>query len=356
MTNKCNGCGENIATQDFMNCNKCHAHYDILCLNIPKATFTSYTVGFKRDWLCPECQCAAPKSDNTPVRGATTAAKLSKPLTDNSNINVTRGGQKPTKAKAATNKSDSDTSGSVAMTNTKVATNKSDSDISSVVEEIRLLRQEILDMKSIFSKKLEEYEKVIATQSTEILDLKAAVSILQENARNTEQRALKNEIEVIGVPETENEGLQHLAILVSKKMGVDLSESDIDTVFRAGPRRSTLSSNLPATINYPRPLVVKLVRHAKRNEIIKASKIRKNLNSEGIAQGPVAKMYVNERLTKENRLLFREARTRAHNYNFRYCWTRDGSIYIKKADGRPAIHIKSQEDLDQHIGAAPIIG
>ncbi|CAG4985231.1 unnamed protein product [Colias eurytheme] len=58
-------------------------------------------------------------------------------------------------------------------------------------------------------------------------------------------------------------------------------------------------------------------------------------------------IYFNERLTQENRHLFRAARQQTKASGYKYCWIKNGVVYIRKQEGNPAIAIKKPEDLHQ---------
>ncbi|OWR45081.1 hypothetical protein KGM_211705 [Danaus plexippus plexippus] len=54
-------------------------------------------------------------------------------------------------------------------------------------------------------------------------------------------------------------------------------------------------------------------------------------------------------------MLFREARQRSQHYGIRFCWLRNGSIYIRKTEyieenRSPAILIRTTLDLDKYVG------
>lgn len=101
---------------------------------------------------------------------------------------------------------------------------------------------------------------------------------------------------------------------------------------------------------WPRPFVVKLMRRRTRDEVIKAAKYRQNLTSDHFVESPPKKVYLNERLSKENRSLFREARRRCQGFGFKYCWIRNGTVHVRQTENRAAIRLRSIEDLDQKLG------
>ncbi|CAG9134055.1 unnamed protein product [Plutella xylostella] len=180
-------------------------------------------------------------------------------------------------------------------------------------------------------------------------NLKLSVHQLQETIDSQAQRLVQNEIELIDVPETPNESIYHVVDILAKKIGVELKDVDIDEAYRTGPRRMRTEN----ADKQPRPLVVRLLRKKKRDEILKAAKTRKNISSSDIVPGTSNKIYINERLTTKNRHLFREARLRARQYRFRFCWIKDGRILVRKEENKPAISIRSIADLDVQIGPSP---
>lgn len=226
-----------------------------------------------------------------------------------------------------------------------------------LLAEIRLLRQEICDLKQqntvigatltsvseTLDQKLENLNKKVTARDDEILILKASIANLQQKLTYFEQKDMKSELEIVGIPEESNENLVHVAMLISKKIGIQLLEHDIDDVYRVGQRRSDL-------IQKSRGIVLRLTRRALRKHILKASKERRPLTSEDIVKGTATKVFINEHLSKTNKTLFHEARLRAESYGFRYCWVRNGTIFVRKVEKAPAIPIRTQMDLDEKIG------
>lgn len=157
-----------------------------------------------------------------------------------------------------------------------------------------------------------------------------------------QQNQIRNEVEVFGIPEGETENVHHLATVMAAKMGVELNQEDVDEIYRVGAKK--------ADSKLSRPIVIRLTRRAKKQELINAAKSRKKMTSEGITTGPKDTVFINERLTQKGRFLFRDTRTRASLHGFKYCWTKGGNIYVRKVEKTPAIRIKTQADLDDKIG------
>lgn len=311
-------------------------------------------------WVCPLCTSSRPKGDNThtPIGSPACSFNSTYNALDRGNTTLDRV---------------NNLRGNRRQANTPSHLSGSDSEIVQLIAEIRQLREEIVELKEqnkeiallrkdvislkeqvtsvplVIAASQDAYDKRVAAQDAEIVKLRESLGHIQSQLNAQEQSNIRNELEIIGVPEAESENLQHLALVLASRVGVDLVTADIDCVARVGSKRPQSVTNKEWM---PRPIVIKLLRRSKRDEILQASKTRRNLTSEIVAQGTAQNLYFNERLTKANRVLFKESRMRAQQCNFRYCWVRNGSIYLRQSEKKPAILIQSQLDLDLHVGPA----
>lgn len=294
-------------------------------------------------WICPDCQAAKKKggdNSHTPVR----------PQVNHDNANVTF--RKKSQQQDAPTPTPQDT-------------------FVSLTSEIRLLRQEMTDLKSQISEavsnmnkchvRLEEVAVTLTSTETRLRTLedqkhdcdklKATVNQLQAQLNSQAQSLLANEVEISGVTEINNENLHHLVLVAAAKVGVEVSESDLDGIRRAGPRRTSADVSKDGRPPLPRPVVVRFTRKAKRNEFLKAAKARRSLNNKDLVDGgPEMKIFVNERLTTENRQLFRETRFTARQAGIKHVWTTNGIIYIRLQEGAAPKPIKSYMDLERLLG------
>lgn len=297
-----------------------------MCINI-----SSMPAEKKKSWKCLDC-CAKKKKggDNslTPVRAAEENVTFRKKCDETSEGNL-------------------------------------HNEVRELTEEVRLLTREISSLKGRLENatlsltgcqaRLDELTTTIASNDSririlenrdkEVKSLENKVLELQQEVNAQHQQQLRNEIEIVGIPECNSENLHHIAFLAAKKVGVDLTECDIDWVTRAGPRvkRAITVEN---DSKFSRPIVVRLLRRHKRDELLKASKTRKNLSSADLdVPGKSNKIYVNERLTKENRMLFRAARAKSREHDYAFCWVTNSNIFIKQCEGKAAIPIRTFNDL-----------
>lgn len=297
-------------------------------------------------WKCPAC-CASERKvgdkNSTPVR----------PSNDAQNVTIRK-------------KQSSVTPGltpSPAAPSPSAATTPMTSEVGELTTEIRRLTQEITSLKDRLEtataslnschKRLDELGEAVTSSNVrinkleesekQVQSLKATVQHLQLEINIQAQNNIRNEVEIIGIPETKNESLMHVVLTATSKIGVELNTLDVDWVSRSGPFKKTKNDS---TSNLPRPIVFRLLRRIKRDEIVKAAKIRRNINLADFQLGGTDKpVYLNERLTKDSRRLFRDARLLSKQHSFAYCWLSNGNVHVRKQDGKPAQVIRSQEDL-----------
>ncbi|KAJ2943249.1 hypothetical protein O0L34_g12054 [Tuta absoluta] len=345
----CGACDGKIQDLNFMECSntKCGLLFCLLCLNKSTEEFNQLSDNFKAEWLCPQCTSKIRKGDHTPVRSGATG-QLNDTFTKN--INVTRGSRLQPKPS------------DLHLERKDVVDDDPRRQIHVLVEEIRHLRNEVKDLKESnleLKNSMHNIEAMLITTTTnlaeetakvkkmkeDIVTLQDTVTKLTQTNAILEQEHIRNELEIIGIPEENSENLGHIVMMACSKIGVELKEDEIDDIFRAGPKQRKLNE-----INRSRPVVVRLVRLSKRDAVLKAARARRNIAAKDVVEGAPGNIFFNERLTKENRILFREARLRSSAHNFRYCWTQKGNIFVRRSDGRPAIRITNAEDLDTKIG------
>lgn len=358
MTDTCEACRAPIGTKPNIRCKKCSRLFHLLCVDLPSADLTNE---LKSKWICTTCHSKTRKGNsNTPVQS--TSQKSTSAGRDNVTL----------RAKNEATHSPKDSS----------------SEVSLILAEVRLLRQDMNDVKHQLKEatersnqrmdefecmlrehkqrfeeitgknksKMDEFDLSLYASVLRITGLEEAqpdVSCLNERISKLEeafqirtQQSLRNELEIVGVPEAQNESLTHIIRVAATKIGEDIQEHDLDWVERVGPRPP--HSNKEGQRS--RLIVVRFVRRDKRDAFLKAAKARRNVSSSDFNISEQAgKVYFNERLTKSSRQIFQAARRRTMQCGFKYCWTRNGAVFIRKEDGRPAIPIRSHSDLDRHL-------
>lgn len=351
MTHDCEACRQVISqSSKYVVCCSCMHHYHPECVKVKYTTLSKSEI---LRWTCPTCKSKVPKTDNThtPVRqqASTSIAVPAEPHSSRGNVTLRPQNIEIEKR----SKSHSPTS------NDKALQDPHGDALAALTREIRLLRDDMVEIKSHLSSlstcvancasRLDEYDSKLAWSQAKISTLeknelenvllRQRIDQLEEKLSGQTQSVLRNEIELQGINEHTNENLFHIVKLVAIKIGMELPESEVDDVLRVGPRRPESS--------HPRPVVLRFVRHMKRQEFLKAARIRRNITTEDIeVAGRRNKIFLNERLTKEKRQLFREARLLKSAQGYKHCWTTNGNIFIRKKERGPVIAIRNSADLD----------
>ena len=89
-----------------------------------------------------------------------------------------------------------------------------------------------------------------------------------------------------------------------------------------------------------RPLLVEFENKKDRDTVFNSRSNLKKLNE---------KIYINENLPKHLRILRGKANTRRKQHNFKYLWTKNGNILLRKNENSNVINIKASIDLDKII-------
>ncbi|XP_026313558.1 uncharacterized protein LOC113225457 [Hyposmocoma kahamanoa] len=177
--------------------------------------------------------------------------------------------------------------------------------------------------------------------------LQQSIAKLQYELNEKEQEAIINDIEIGGVPEYHNESAAHLITTIAAKIGVNLDTRDIVSATREGLVRPTRVGDSRG----PRRVIVRLSRRAVRDELLRAARSRRNTDTTGLGlpSHDTKKVYINERLTKTNRILFAKARAARVAMNWRFVWTREGRIFARKSDSAdsPTHRVRCEEDIDR---------
>lgn len=364
----CSGCNNIIEDKRYLTCRGCEQNYDLICANVSENRFYNTLTKEHRDaWRCVLCKSKQPKTDNsnTPVRsldeGVTIqrGAALTSPIQFDMSIV-----EQP--------KSDdfNDTAHNVTMELSDMQTLLIEmrSFREEMREEIRSNRAQVTLLHETFSSlvgRVTECECRIEKIETRIQTLEqclknngnaankslgATIEHLKIELNERDQELLMNDVEITCIPEQKGESISHIVTTLSDKLGVNLHEQDLVSAVRVG--RMPESSETPGT-QRPRPIVVRLARRAVRDQFLQAARVRRGATTEGLGlPGTPRRFYVNERLTKVNRQLFRQAREIGGRLNWRFVWTRDGKIFARQYHGKdcPRHRLRTDSDLTRVFG------
>ncbi|KAG7295766.1 hypothetical protein JYU34_020817 [Plutella xylostella] len=183
--------------------------------------------------------------------------------------------------------------------------------------------------------------------SNQVLELRQVLA-------DKEQRHFLKDVEITGLTESNGENLTQVVNVLSNKLGVQLDPRDVDDVRRVGARGgggggSGGSGGAGAgAMERPRPVVLTFTRRAPRDQLLRAAKVRRGLTTDMLElAGNSRRVYVNEHLTRENRVLFSKARALGAELKFKYVWTSNGNIFMRRSETSSVLRVTSEATLEK---------
>lgn len=152
------------------------------------------------------------------------------------------------------------------------------------------------------------------------------IAQLKIDMNDLEWRGRRLNLELYGIPKTDNKELLNKINAVAKKLDVpELTERDVVNVHR-----------LPSKEGKVPGIIVQFSSQNVRDDWFDKRKISKRTQD---------KEFILESLTKQSQELHWHTREWAKEKNVEYVWHKNRKILIRKKDGERAIHNKSEEDL-----------
>lgn len=368
-TIKCGGCLKALEDKHFLRCCVCCQHYDLECAGVSEQRFRNTLTDAHRDaWKCVLCISKLPKTDNsnTPARSSGDFITIKRGA---SLMSPSEQQEESIVAPAPSNPGEMPLNTGVEMTDTQM-----------LIHEFRLFREEMVatrhqmrqltDTMATLTARIDVCEDHIGSLSERVAALEGraggetgtgsndrlllAIEQIKSELNDRDQELLDNDIEIACVPETKGESLPHIIMTLSTKLGVNLTEHDLVSASRVGRLMDMRDDSVPPR---PRLIVVRFARRAVRDQLLRQARVRRGATTEGTGlTGPPRRFYLNERLTRVNRQLFRRARQLGQELNWRFVWTRDGKIYARQQQGAnfPRHRLRAESDLARVFGSSVV--
>jgi len=95
--------------------------------------------------------------------------------------------------------------------------------------------------------------------------------------------------------------------------------------------------------NLTRRIVVGFTSHQDKVKILDSRKIIRNLSTKNIGMEPEVSIYIRENLTSKSSFLFKQARDFRNQYNYKFVWTKNGQIFLRKNEAEKIINVANEE-------------
>lgn len=170
------------------------------------------------------------------------------------------------------------------------------------------------------------------------------IKALEDRLDNVERGMRTSSFEVRNIPQKDTESKDDLIKIVQNigsVLNTPIETSEIKELFRTKKRNSTNS-----------PIIVELTTVLKKEKIIGSVKKYKQEKRDLIKttqisiDGPAVPIHISENLSFKMKRLHFLAREFARTNEYKYCWTSNGNIYIRKTDGQAALRLNNEIDLE----------
>lgn len=327
--NVCNACNKTTKVSERIKCSvtSCAKCFHLVCVNVAAKKIK------QTEWRCPSCISCLPRGDNsnTPVRQQQPEDSPS------DSTYVTRQNME----------GDGDTT-------------LKDELMAMMRDELPgMVRKAVNDVLKQFKKDVQELQNSLAYIHAEYADLKKGydaittdngtltkkcqeletkiISMEYETAKQQQWSRLQN-LEFVGVPECKDESLTDLVTKIADHAGVSLRPDEIDFAHRVKPRREVTGR--------PRSIVLRLKQRLTKDKLLSAVRRCRGISTTGIGMsGETRNIYINEHLTPSNKMLLRMCKNHARENGYKYVWTKNCRIYVRKHEKAPPVLVLTESDL-----------
>ena len=224
--------------------------------------------------------------------------------------------------------------------------------------EIETLRAEVIEVKESqaficnqYDSLKAEYDKLIEVntlQKEEISNIKSQAAALKTQeikdsikVDELEQYGRRQNLEIVGVPEKEDENTNAIVLEVAKMLDVDIMSSHISTSHRLPKKKASSRNNSGSS-----PIIVRFTSRDIRNQIYANRKKARFVDLKNFSVSDTKNIFVNENLTPTRKQLFWKTKQEVKNSSWKYFWTHNGNVFVKKDDNASITAIKNELDLN----------
>lgn len=180
----------------------------------------------------------------------------------------------------------------------------------------------------------------IDDMKSENVQLKKTVSDLRKRLSASEQYSRSNCLEIVGVPEVENENIMFVLRQIAGVLNFKLEDGMIDAVHRLSKNTSKPSE--------PRAIIVKFCRRLDMEEMRRRSRVKRSFSASELGLNSEKRVFINLSLSRESRQLWAEVKRFKERHHYKYAWISSaGKIFLRKDQGQSAIFISEVSDLHE---------
>lgn len=321
VNNKCSQCSKLITKKSpGLECNKCNVivHATNSCTGLTNKQLNSLRTADNLEWTCNECS-------RSPRRSSTF-------ITPDDDLDDEEDGASSETCPLNMKKLLKDLSEEVHK-----IIKKELKETNSALQYCSDKLEECLDCMEAFKEKVKSLEKKNSELENKCRSLENNMGALQQRVNEIEQKDLRCNIEIAGIPYADKEDIQDIAEKIATKLNKETS--DIKVIKRVMTPQGKVG-------------IIKLQMRdeEKRNNWIKEAKT-KNITLDSIMKGVETKIakekiYLREELTYYNKNLLWKTK-QACKDKYKFVWCKEGKIMVRKSENSKVLIIRSDEDINK---------
>lgn len=385
----CKKCNRIIrANQKYVNCSNCNDVYHLNCGQVADIVVKQIEQGIS-DWRCVGCRTSKNRKSIVSIASDVGISKSSSTTSMNqhsiSALDMSSLASNHDVLTLTPNQSDPN---NLAATLETLALNIKSLSVNQQATMVSLsqISEQMATLQTLHYS-VDKHDQQIKALEAENISMKTLIKNLASKVDNFEQKSNNNKLQINLVPYSPNEDLHRIVIDVADKLNVSLDKNDILDVFRtksnkvfkpkinntagntnnedsescsnttenitdgAGSADAERNDRRPITDPNVNSIVVNFKSRATTMAILQGYRNTKNhelffdINNKH-------RIFVNEFLISNRRRLFYKAKLFCKVNNYKYLWTRNGNIFIRKQDGGKKIRINHNIDfasIEDHL-------
>lgn len=187
-------------------------------------------------------------------------------------------------------------------------------------------------------KDIEDRLKSLESSKKDITDLQIRVEKMESELSSRDQWSRMNNVEVKGIPEAKNENLLEVILSIGNQIDYQVNKQQINYVARI-PTRD------PDRV---KPIIVCFNNRYVKEDFVAAARTASGqspLTCPRLGLPGTSRVYVNDHLTPQNKILLSKAKVAAKERDFQYVWVKHCKIMARKNSTSPKFFIKTEKDL-----------
>lgn len=188
-------------------------------------------------------------------------------------------------------------------------------------------------------------QKELKCLNTKLTELTLKVDKISEQIDSIEQYSYNYNLKIVGVPQIleheTSEDTASLCIKLFSSIGTtNISLQDIDIAHRIPSQRST---------GKPNAIICKFTRRLAKDKVLSRKRGTRTITPADLGLDPQTQIQhigIFEHLTPRMQQLLYEAKRFQAEYNYKYCWSKSTSIFLRESDVSRIIKLRNMAELE----------